>query len=171
MRLLICLITLLFVTACQPPAESSRESGEKAQEGIMKRALAKVPVPHVSNFQTRDTVAKWMRRMDRPSKTFYVYLLADTGQTIGYYVAQTRPVSICAMLTPPDREVEVLGEPHPLGSAPALDGVYYGEGACSGVYFFDAETDAYVEISGMDYFVSDQPLSVDADPIRISGGP
>lgn len=147
---------------------STQAQGERDQENVMGRAISQVPVPEVNNFLTRKTVAKWMRRMDVPSKEFYVYVVADNGQVMRYYVASSRPVNICTFLTPTEREIDVMGSPNPLGQAPALDGVYYGSGgACDSWYFFDAETDAYVELVGVNLFFSDQPLVFETDPIKV----
>lgn len=161
-------LSFLALAGCELPEKSSSEKGEQENESNMQRARSMHPTPSTSNFLTREAVVKWMQRMDAPGKTFYIYTLADTGQTIGYYVAQTRPISACTALTPPDKERSVRGSgPNPLGSAPGLDGVY-AAGDCNSYFFFDAETDAYIEIQGVDFVVSDQPLSVEADPIQVS---
>jgi len=159
----------LLLTGCKVESSSStQEQGSREQESIMKRATNKIPTYTPSNFLTRDAVNEWMKRMDVPGKTFYIYLLGDNGTHIGYYVGKTRPVSVCTLMTPPQRLVRGdLGQYNGdfTMPAPSLDGVY-GGGECSNNYFFfEASTDAYVEINGMDYFVSDQPLSVEAEPI------
>ena len=157
------------LTGC-PDRSDSRSQGERQQESVMQRAQAAVPVPRVSNFLTRSAVSKWMTRMDQPNKIFYVYIMGDNGNAVGYYTAQNRPTSTCTLMTPPDREVRVRGQgANPLGAAPALDGVYYGSAKCAGVFFFDAGTDAYIEVNGFHYVVTDQPLKIEADPINVAG--
>lgn len=147
--------------------QSSRSSGEQQNETVMQRAVSEVPVPRVNNFLTRKSVAKWMRRMDKPNKIFYVYIMADTGQSIGYYTAQNRPVSMCDLMTPPDRVHNGYdNDGNTVVQAPSLDGVYHGHG-CNGVYFFSASTDAYIEIDGFHYIVTDQPLDIKAKPIQV----
>lgn len=154
-------------------ATSSREQGEKDQEGIMSRAVSSSPTYQPQHFLTREAVNKWMEVMDTPAKTFYVYLLGNNGNHIGYYVAQTRPICSSARLTPPDRVVNrSTGTGNRVMTstrvdAPALDGVY-NAGPCDSYFFFDAETDAYIEIQGLNFFVADQPLSIDVEPIRVS---
>ncbi|MFL1404213.1 hypothetical protein ACJO2E_02565 [Marinobacter sp. M1N3S26] len=163
----------LALAGCPATSEpSSSEKGQAEQERVMQRAQAAVPVPKVNNFLTREAVAKWIERMDAPQKLFYVYVLADTGNVIGYYVAQTRPVTECALLTPPQRKERAdLGEwsGDMKMASPGLDGVYYTGGCNSGeAFFFDAETDAFIGLSGLKYFVADQPLNLDADPISVA---
>ena len=165
----VVVMSVFLATGCELSEPTSRDKGAKEQESIMKRATTSVPTYSPSNFLTRKAVNKWMERMDVPNKTFYIYLLGNNGNHLGYYIGQTRPISICTLLTPPDR----FEEGDRGGSwgdfvvqAPSLDGVY-GKGGCDSYYFFDAETDAYVEIKGLNFFVSDQPLSIDVDPIHV----
>lgn len=164
--------TMLLILPCIFPGcvePDTTQRGVRQQESVMERAMTQTPVPIVNHFVTRKTVEKWIRRMDVPNKLFYIYVYADTGNLIGYYVAQSRPVSICTFLTPPVREYPVNGNgANPLGPAPTLDGVYYGQGGgCDQWYFFDAETDALIELVGFKIFSTDQPLSVNAERIRI----
>lgn len=162
MKIIIALLTLIMLAGCIP--ENSRESGIKDQEGVMTRAVSKIPTYQPSHFLTRQAVNKWMERMDQPAKTFYIYLLGNNGSHIGYYVGQTRPICSSTLMTPPDRLSRGSGKV--VTSAPSLDGVYSG-GDCGSFFFFDATTDAYIEIQGLNFFVADQPLNVDADPINV----
>lgn len=164
------LVSMMALVGCKPAESSSQEKAQQEQENVIERARAKIPTYQPSNFLTRETVNKWMKRMDTPSKTFYVYLLGDNGSHIGYYVAQTRPISSCTLMTPPKRLEQGDGGQYGkdfVMPAPSLDGVYGGGGCDSSYFFFDSTTDAYVEIQGMDFFVSDQPLNVDAKPINV----
>lgn len=160
---------MLGNTGCEPQAATARDNNVKAQKSMMERATATVPVPQVNNFLSREAVAKQVKRLDERNKLFYVYLLADNGNQLGYYVSNTRPVSVCALLTPPDdlwQEADSYGRSSQLMKAPGLGGTY-GGGDCRAVFFFDAQTDTYIEVNGLNYFVSDQPLSVKSDPITV----
>lgn len=148
-------------------SESSRDKGSKEQESIMQRATNAYPTYNPRHFLTRDAVNKWMRRMDTPDKLFYVYVFTAMGQPIGYYVAQTRPVSACTFLTPPDRIVYANNGRSNVVQAPALDGVYYGQGGCDRSFFFDATTDAFIELPNGTFHTADQPLSIEAGPIQV----
>lgn len=164
MVLMACFLSV-GIFACDKDAV--REAGEKEQKNTMERARQAVPTPQVDNFLTRKMVAKWMKRMDRPNKTFYIYVVADSGAMIGYYVAQYQPVSTATFLTPTKERVHGSNGAVALPS-PALDGTYYGEGGAASQYFwFDAETDAFISLQGLNYILSDQPLSVDAPRIKV----
>ena len=94
--------------------------------------------------------------------------MSDVGTITHYFVAEYRPVSTATFLTPTKR----VGYSSSYGvatlPAPALDGTYYGSGGASDQYFFfDAETDAFIELKGLNYIVSDQPFEVDAPQLTL----
>jgi hypothetical protein len=155
-----------MLSGCDPQPPTSRQVNMAQQESIMTRATNAVPVPVSTNFLAREAVAKQVRRLDEKGKLFYVYVTTPMGQIMGYYVSNTRPVSTCSLLTPPE-EIVRYGESQVVMKTPGLGGTYSPNPSCGGVFFFDAETDAYIEISGLSYFVSDQPLSLKAEPIKV----
>lgn len=164
--LLIIALSLFTLTACNGQSTSERQ--ERARTEVLDRADQAVPTPIIKNFIARKTVAEFMRRMDQPNKLFYVYIVADTGNIIGYYVSRGKPVSSCLNMTPPDRIDESGVQSDVVRTAPSLNGLYNaGSGACNSTYFFDAQTDALVEISGLNLFTADQPLDVEAEPINV----
>lgn len=166
-RIFIALCMALSLTACKVEG-SSRDQNMKAQQTLMARATAAVPVPQINNFLAREAVAKQVRRLDEKGKLFYVYILGQNGQQVGYYVSNTRPVSTCALLTPAQEVMYYSSGATAVVGTPSLGGVYGFGGGCNSHFFFDAATDAYVEISGLPFFVADQPLAVDAAPIKVS---
>lgn len=170
MILIIAAAAALSLGACEPRPPDTQKKGAVEQENTMVRARAAVPTPQTRNFLTRESVAKWMKRQDTPDHPHYIYLFSMTGAPIGYYVAQSRPVNICTFLTPPETQYDVWGGgPNPLGTAPGLDGVYYGKGGCNQWFFFDAATDAMIEVT-TDVFgiiTADQPLKIDAAPMQV----
>jgi len=165
-------LAAMMVMACDPPSSTSHEQ-EASRDSAMDQAHASVPIPTTQNFMTRETVAEFMRRIDEPNKVFYVYVMANNGNYVGYYVSRGRPVNICTFLTPPDRVERHSGPRYVTRSAPGMDGVYYGGNACDSEYFFDAATDSLIEIvtrGGLSMFVSEQPLELDVQRIRVDAG-
>ena len=161
----ILALAALALVGCKE--ETARDKNMKAQAGLIEKATTKYPVPNVNNFPAREAVAKQVRRMDELGKLYYVYLFADNGQQMGYYVANTRPIATCSLLTPP-QEVRTSQINNLALNAPSMGGTYSPNPTCSSVFFFDAQTDAYIEISGLNYFVSDMPLAIKAEPIRVA---
>ena len=165
--LIVTIIAMAFmVTGCKGEA-STTEKQEQARSSLMDKANASVPIPRIDNFLARQSVAEYMRRMDNPSKTFYIYVLGDNGNVIGYYVAKSQPMNICSFMSPTDKVEERYGDPDVVRQAPALDGLYYGSSGCNVDYFFDAETDALIQLNGLNYMIVDQPLQLDAKPLKV----
>lgn len=163
MRRLAVVITLLLLVlvGC---SEENPDAGR--QDNVLEQVRNQRPIPEVQYSQTYDTIVKWMERWNVQNKVSYVYLMADNGQMIGYYVAQGRPVSTCTFLTSP---VKTVGSnSRTVVPAPALDGVYYGNCGESSHYFFTADTDAFIEIGGgMKFFVTDQPLAINVEELKV----
>lgn len=152
---------LFWAFAGSPMAEIDREN-TSVQRDVMSRALAAHPNPDVDRFLTRENVVKWMERMDTPGRIFYIYIMNWDGEVTHYFVAQYRPVSIATFLTNPVQTRRYGSSGTVTVPAPALDGTYYGSGGASDqFFFFDAQTDAYIELKGLNYFVADQPLALD----------
>ncbi len=152
---------LIVISGCVEP--SARTAQTRVQSSIQDQANAMFPTPIVNNFLMREAVVKQTKRMDEKGKLFYLYLLGDNGQQIGYYVSNTRPIPTCSYLTPPQNVSS--GDGKVVLTAPGLGGTY--PGTCDSIFFFDSATDAYVEVSGFKYFISDQPLQVNAEPIEV----
>lgn len=154
------------VVGCSGKGESNaRESNRDTQESMMDRAQAAIPAYEANYFLTRESVNEWMKRTDVPDKLWYIYVMADNGQFIGYYISRTIPVSINISMTAPD--VKIHGtDGNVVMKAPALDGVYYG-GSMDQYYFFDAATDAMGVLTNLKFIYFDQPLKVDAPLLQI----
>jgi hypothetical protein len=135
---------------------------------MFARAEKLYPVPNTKNFPARESLIKYTERQDEPH-VYYVYVITGTGTILGYYVAQSFPVSTNAFLSSTE-DITQWG----IATAPSLDGIYYGgsgSSSGSGWFFFDATTNALVTIYGdgvLGIFVADQPLKVDAPRFEIS---
>ena len=154
-------LALAAVAGCKD--ESARAKNVQAQRSTMERAT----VPKLQNFLAREAVVKQVKRLDEAGKIFYVYIIGDNGQQMGYYVSSTRPMPTCTLLTPPQEMADSGGGKYTPVTAPGLGGTYSTASGCNSVFFFDAATDAYIEVIGMNLFIADQPLSVESEPIRI----
>ncbi len=164
--LIITMATMLFAGGSM---ESDREENRRLTSEAMidseSQALRAVPIPKVSYFNERKTIAEWTKRWDKPSVVTYVYLISY-GNILGYYVCNGKPASIQSYLVPEstlyywgttagynDREVM------------DIDGTY---GTLNyGIRFFTAEGTA-VEWGGMGatYLYSDAPLPINVPKLN-----
>jgi len=170
-RLGIVLLALLGVAsfvfvACEDDIEQRQhqqsEYSEKVRVNVLQKAQEKYPLPQTENFPLRGSLIEFTTRQDLINHPWYVYVLGENGNIINYYVAKTAPVNICAFLSTTENSD---------GTLPSLDGIYYGgsgsSSPCNGWFFFDYETNAMIELIGVNLSVADQPLKTDAQPVKV----
>lgn len=165
---------LLGLTACEDDsgtASDQRKESIETRAESFEKAEALYPPPVLQNFTQRSDLVKMSERKDLANHPWYVYILADTGNVIGYYVASVVPTNSCAFLSSSE-DIHSGSNGKVVMTAPSLDGIYYGGGGsssnCDEWFFFDAATDAMIKIRGVKFFVADQPLSLEADPIEVA---
>lgn len=163
---IITLVALVFVACSEEPNKEAIE--QRAQ--VFDQAEALAPTPSPVNFPLRRALVKFTERQDELNHPWFVYILGDNGNVLGYYVAQTVPINACNFLSSTEQIVDRTDGDLVI-AAPSLDGIYYGgSGASSGCdawFFFDTATDALVQIRGVNWYAADQPLSVQAEAITI----
>lgn len=158
----------LSATSCAG-SPSTREENETQRTQGVQRIVKNQPVKPMEWSPTRDTVNRWSETWGQEGKVSYVYMINRDGKHVGYYVISGLPVNYCVSATPVEEEVPVGGGsgPNVLGTAPALDGAYYGGCDASRYYGFDVVTGQYMEWtdgSVLTAFVTDQPLSLKQQP-------
>lgn len=175
-RIAIAALAVVLLAGCGPGStndklQEQRKESVRTRSATFARAERAVPVPHTTNFPLRKALAKMTARQDLVNHPWYVYILGENGNIIGYYVAQTIPVNACNFLSSTE-VVDATDSGKVILTAPSLDGIFYGGGGaaagCDAWFFFDATTDALVQIRGMNYYAVDQPLNVKAKAIRVS---
>lgn len=140
------------------------DAGDEEQErtlGGYERLVAQQPSKTMNYSPTRNTANFWIETWNKPGKLSYVYLQNGDGDLLGYYVFKGLPVPYCVSLTPPE-QVSGTSEAGVVRKAPAVDGVYYGQGDCDRYYGIDATTNSYVEYTaglGINVLLYDQPLT------------
>jgi len=161
------LLTVLF-TGCGVE-DNARERSVKQRNEVFSQAENLYPNPAPQNFPSRAALVEFTLRQDMINHPWYVYILGDNGNTLGYYVAKTRPINSCNFLS----STEAVDYNNNLVlTAPSLDGIYYGgSGASAGCdtwFFFDQSSNALIEIRGVKFFTADQPLKLNAEPILVA---
>lgn len=157
---IIVLLLTVFLLACESKQEELREDSVDARISNMDRAVKLFPLPRNENFPLRDALVEFTERQDLINHPWYIYILGENGNAIGYFVGKTYPQNICNFLSTTVNDL------------PSLDGIYYGgggaKGTCDAWFFFDVATNAMQVVSGLPYFVSDIPLALNVQPIRVA---
>lgn len=160
----IAIVALLFVSCDSAP--NSRQIAQKAQEAAAMTAATAVPIPTVSYFQEKRTIAKWAQRWDKPSVATYVYLISF-GKVLGYYVADGKPASTRSYIMP-QQAVQYYGSDGVVAvDTPDIDGTWGDNNP--GIRFFTAEG-AAVEWAGdgASYLYSDIPINFGYDVPKLN---
>ena len=162
-RLTIILVLALLTLAAITDTDFRWHNFDEAQKLY--------PEPDLENYPIREALVEYTHRQDLVSHPWYIYVLGDNGNIIGYYVGKTAPQSTCNFLSSTQDLVDIDEEPDQVLTAPSLDGVFYGgagaSSACAMSFFFDYESNALVMVPSVRLFVTDQPLRIEADPIEI----
>lgn len=172
--LALVLVAAIGFAACNDDdtkAEKQRKEAIHQRAEAFARATAAVPTPHTSNFPLRKALAEFTKRQDELNHPWYIYVVADTGNVIGYYVGKTVPINACDFLSSTQ---QVLHDDNGnlILSSPSLDGIFYGgsgsSSGCDAWFFFDQTTNALIQIRGVNFFSADKPLALSAEPITVA---
>lgn len=175
MLLLLCLPMMAASGECgaSGAGEGNRKEAVSHRERTFDRASSLYPDPQNENFPLREALVEFTERQDLINHPWYIYLLGNNGNHVGYYVAKTVPINACNFLSSSEH-VRTSEYGNLVLTAPSLDGIFYGGGgaggACDSWFFFDYTTDALVQIRGLNWFTADQPLAVESEPISVSAG-
>ncbi|MFG2091497.1 MULTISPECIES: hypothetical protein [unclassified Spirillospora] len=151
-------VALITLAGC------TEDAGDEEQDrtlGGYTRLVAQQPSKTMNYSPTRNTANFWIETWNKPGKLSYVYLQNGDGDLLGYYVFKGLPVPYCVSLTPPE-QVSGTSDAGVVRKAPAVDGVYYGQGDCDRYFGIDATTNSYVEYTaglGINVLLYDQPLT------------
>jgi len=162
---------LIALTGCSLDTTSTTSSyanDAKKVEQTQNDVQKSVPIPTIKTSAERKNISDRAKLFDNENKTTYIYLISF-GKVMAFYPVKGKVSSLNSYLSPVDKLVNFDGSTCDWGhssecfvvSAPDIDGAY-GTNA-NGIFFFTADTGAYVEWAG-DYMVSDQPLQLSTQP-------
>jgi hypothetical protein len=153
-----------MLASCEAPRPSSSQIEQKATEDNQQRLIAAIPPPQLQTSLERKNLAERLRRINAENMTGYIYLI-DHGTVMAFYPVRGKVTSLNAYLSGQEK---IVDDPHVAGSllveSPDFDGAY-GKNS-DGIFFFTADTNAYVEWFG-DYLWSDQPLKLNQEPMMV----
>lgn len=152
--ILICIVTAGVLSAVG--ATETKQLETQAARETTDNAITAIPVPKISNFVERKTLAQWAQRWDKPSVVTYLYLFSY-GQCIGYYVCNGKPAATTNYLVPEWKDRYVGNGGVESEQTMDLDGTYGANNP--GIRFFTASGTA-VEWAGQgaSYLYSDAPI-------------
>ena len=163
---LVCMAIAAIVASmlfgCDEPSAKSKEIQQ--QRRVIETAQANIPIPQVSYYQERRTIAKWAMRWDKPNVPCYVYLVSY-GKVIGYYVTDGKPACTRNYILPEYKHNDHGSWGCCLEPTADLDGTYGDNNP--GIRFFTAEGTA-VEWGGQGatYIYSDAPLPLNVPKLN-----
>lgn len=168
----VVLMVGMGASSCEDPGAGQRKESAKARASTFDRAEKKYPLPHTENFPLRRMLVEMTKREDLANHPWYVYVLGDAGNVVGYYVAKTAPINACNFLSSTEVITDGSGDETGSGNvivhAPSIDGVYYGNSMCNVFVFEDYSTGAVIKLGDVKYFVADKPLNLEAEAIKVA---
>lgn len=166
-----------------PP--SARQVEQAAAVENQAKLNQSAPIPILPISQERENLVKRATRINVQNMTSCITLFSQNGVVVGFFPVNGKVSSLNSYLLSGEQLVDgydgsVVNAGAPataVGSSdnytrypvvmeqPDIDGAY-GENA-DGIFFFTADTDAYVEWKG-DYFWSDQCLTPSVQPLLVA---
>lgn len=154
------------LAACEPSrSPPSTQAVEQQQSAANQAALIRsTPIPRVEHSLERANLVKRAQRVNSLNLNSCITLFSNTGAVVAFFPVDGKVSSLNSYLQSGE---QVIKDPYSTSNggsaytgsivieAPDIDGAY-GANA-NGIFFFTADTDAYVEWKG-DYFWSDQCL-------------
>lgn len=144
----------------------NRKQAVESRNAAFNRAKSLIPDPQTKNFPLRKMLRDMTEREDMIHHPWFIYILGDNGNVIGYYVGKTVPINGCDFLSSTE-DVWTNDKGSQKMQSPSYDGIYYGNSDCNVWVFEDAATNAVIKIGGMKFYVADQPLKLASNPVQI----
>lgn len=159
----------LTLAACdsQPRAQSARQIEQTAAQTNQQNLNRSVPIPVLPMSQERENLVKRATRINVQNMSSCVTLFAENGAVVAFFPVQGKVSSLNSYLLSGDQIVDGVSGGYRQSlvvEQPDIDGAY-GQNA-DGIFFFTADTDAYVEWKGS-YFWSDQCLRPSGTPLLV----
>lgn len=156
-----------FVAAANPnscaPQDQSWQIEQKTTENNQARLINAVGAPALQTSLERKNLAERLSRINQQNMSGCIYLV-NYGTVMAFYPVRGKVTSLNAYLTGDQKFARAPNGEYDLVEQPDYDGAY-GKNA-DGIFFFTADSDAYVEWQG-DYLWSDQCLKLNQQPLMI----
>lgn len=167
-KFLLAAVACLSLVACGPDFDAStREVEQRSTEENQRRLIGDTPLPVLETSLERRNLGERLERINQQNMTGCIYLVSY-GRVMAFYPVRGKVTSLNAYLTGQEQALDDPNGDLSAGSLlmemPDLDGAY-GENV-DGIFFFTADTNAYVEWRG-EYLWSDQCLRLSQEPMMV----
>lgn len=172
-KFLVAVSMLAILGACGEPTRDVAQIEQSAQRDTQERLVQSTPLPALQYSAERVNLVRRAERLNTQNFNGCVTLLSY-GRVVAQYNVAGKVSSLNAYLTGAERWARVGsygGSSYfEMVESPDVDGAY-GTNA-DGVFFFEANTDAYVEWggNGATYMFSDQCLTPNERPLVTRAG-
>lgn len=153
---------MLPLAACSEPTSTQKE--QKIAQQSQAKLTVSTPIPVLPMSQERMNLVKRATRINVQNMQSCVTLFSQNGTVVAFFPVNGKVSSLNSYLLPGDAQANPNYTDSPVIESPDIDGAY-GKNA-DGIFFFTADTDAYVEWQG-DYFWSDQCLTPSTSPLLV----
>lgn len=172
MRVIASIITvaaLVVLAGCTSQTSSAKRDRVTAEVN-QTNLQASHPAPVLQRSEERENLIKRATRLNQTNMVGCVSIFTPNGVLLYQGVVDGKVSSLNSYLLPGD----TVGYAGTYGVAtlesPDIDGAY-GENA-DGVFFFNADSDAYIEAGNVTYIYTDQCLKTEQKPllVQLAGG-
>lgn len=150
--------------ACNVQSQpNATERERQAVAANQERLIIDIPPPALTTSLERKNLVERLSRINQQNMSGCIYLISQ-GTVMAFYPVRGKVTSLNAYLAAESRvwrDAGSTGGGNMLVEQPDFDGAY-GKNA-DGVFFFTADSNAYVEWAG-EYLWSDQCLSLNQQP-------
>lgn len=167
LRSTLIAVSLLSLSACEGAGQTTSQTERKSVEANQQRLITAIPAPNLTTSLERKNLVERLTRINQQNMSGFIYLLSY-GRVVASYPIRGKVTSLNAYLMGSEKPEDDPNGSTDAGSVmveqPDFDGAY-GKNA-DGIFFFTADTDAYVEWQGS-YLFSDQPLKLNQEPLMV----
>lgn len=165
---LIAFATFALAACTSDKPVSTQAVEQEAAVANQQRLIRDVPIPTVTRSLERVNLAKRAERVNSQNLASCITLFSVNGSVVAFFPVDGKVSSLNSYMQSGDQMIThystANGTVPLIVEAPDIDGAY-GQNA-DGIFFFTADTNAYVEWTG-DYFWSDQCLKPASAPLLI----
>lgn len=164
-------ISIVAMSAVSLSACNAQSPGIQADRGaadVNQTTLSRSqPIPTLAHSEERQNLILRAERLNKQNMTGCVSVFTPNGVLLYQGVVDGKVSSLNSYLLPGDRRdngASGAGDPVVIES-PDIDGAY-GQNA-DGVFFFNADSNAYIEAGNVTYIFTDQCLKTEQKPLLV----